>query len=74
MDRNFLEDLAGQSNLDVEQVLLVAKELAKLSELGGEERGGYGLTPPLGRSVDTQSAGLGEASAATRGLPGRDSR
>ena len=74
MDRDFLEDLAAQSSLDAEQVLRVAKELAKLSELGGEERGGYGLTPPLGRSVDTQSAGLGGSSAATRGRLGSESR
>lgn len=73
MDRDFLEDLAAESSLDAEQVLRVAKELAKLSELGGEERG-YGLTPPLGRSVDTQSAGLGGSSAATRGRLGSESR
>lgn len=69
MDRKFLEDLAAQSNLDVRQVVRVAEELAKLSKLEGEERRDYGITPPLGRSVDTQSAGLGEASGVARGLP-----
>jgi hypothetical protein len=58
MDRSFLEDLAAQSNLDAAQVLRVAKELAKLAEAAGPEHGGYGLTAPLGRSIDTQSAGL----------------
>lgn len=47
MDRRRLEELATDSKADVEAVLHVAEQLARIA--GVAEQPGYSLAPPLGR-------------------------
>ena len=48
MDRRRLEELATDSKADVEAVLHVAEQLARIAGVA-EQPGGYSLAPPLGR-------------------------